>query len=114
MGVVLVAFTHVVLLPLTTYLHVHMHACMHAYFHAYIPAYIRRSHSRSRLIHAYILPLPLLTLALTLSGSQASENVNKVLVGNKCDMLDKKVVETSRGQALADEFGIKVTLPPQP
>eukprot|EP00802_Teleaulax_amphioxeia_P015718 Tamp_15814.p2 GENE.Tamp_15814~~Tamp_15814.p2 ORF type:complete len:211 (+),score=46.47 Tamp_15814:726-1358(+) len=37
----------------------------------------------------------------------ASENVNKVLVGNKCDMLDKKVVETSRGQALADEFGIK-------
>jgi len=37
----------------------------------------------------------------------ASENVNKVLIGNKCDMLDKKVVETSRGQALADEFGIK-------
>lgn len=37
----------------------------------------------------------------------ASESVNKVLIGNKCDMLDKKVVETSRGQALADEFGIK-------
>lgn len=28
----------------------------------------------------------------------ASENVNKVLIGNKCDMLDKKVVETARGQ----------------
>ena len=37
----------------------------------------------------------------------ASENVNKLLIGNKCDMLDKKVVETARGQGLADEFGIK-------
>mmetsp|Transcript_38804 Transcript_38804/g.122296 ORF Transcript_38804/g.122296 Transcript_38804/m.122296 type:complete len:227 (-) Transcript_38804:135-815(-) len=37
----------------------------------------------------------------------ASDNVNKILIGNKCDMLDKKVIETARGQALADEFGIK-------
>eukprot|EP00286_Rhodomonas_abbreviata_P012664 CAMPEP_0181323912 /NCGR_PEP_ID=MMETSP1101-20121128/20057_1 /TAXON_ID=46948 /ORGANISM="Rhodomonas abbreviata, Strain Caron Lab Isolate" /LENGTH=188 /DNA_ID=CAMNT_0023432009 /DNA_START=229 /DNA_END=792 /DNA_ORIENTATION=- len=36
----------------------------------------------------------------------AASNVNKVLVGNKCDMLDKKVIETARGQALADEYGI--------
>jgi len=37
----------------------------------------------------------------------ASENVNKILIGNKCDLVDKKVVDTSRGKALADEFNIK-------
>ncbi|KAF9330819.1 GTP-binding protein [Podila minutissima] len=37
----------------------------------------------------------------------ASEGVNKILIGNKCDMLDKKVVQKDQGQALADEFGIK-------
>jgi Ras-related protein Rab-8A len=28
----------------------------------------------------------------------------QILIGNKCDMLDKKVIETARGQALADEY----------
>eukprot|EP00695_Tsukubamonas_globosa_P003791 TRINITY_DN831_c0_g1_i1.p1 TRINITY_DN831_c0_g1~~TRINITY_DN831_c0_g1_i1.p1 ORF type:complete len:216 (-),score=90.60 TRINITY_DN831_c0_g1_i1:133-780(-) len=37
----------------------------------------------------------------------ASENVNKILIGNKCDLIEKKVVDTSTGQALADEYGIK-------
>eukprot|EP00899_Mesostigma_viride_P009616 jgi/Mesvir1/18656/Mv17156-RA.1 len=37
----------------------------------------------------------------------ASDSVNKILVGNKCDMEDKRQVPTSRGQALADEFGIQ-------
>ncbi|KAF9183736.1 GTP-binding protein [Haplosporangium sp. Z 11] len=37
----------------------------------------------------------------------ASEGVNKILIGNKCDMPDKKVVTKDQGQALADEFGIK-------
>jgi len=37
----------------------------------------------------------------------AADNVDKILIGNKCDMMDKKVVDTARGQALADEFGIK-------
>ncbi|KAH7685688.1 Small GTPase protein, partial [Dioscorea alata] len=38
----------------------------------------------------------------------ASDNVNKILVGNKADMDEsKRVVPTSRGQALADEYGIK-------
>ena len=36
----------------------------------------------------------------------ASENVNKILVGNKCDMEDKRVISHARGKALADEFGI--------
>jgi Ras-related protein Rab-8A len=31
----------------------------------------------------------------------ASDNVNKVLIGNKCDMLDKKVIDTARGQVCA-------------
>ncbi|KAG5104368.1 hypothetical protein JHK82_041338 [Glycine max] len=38
----------------------------------------------------------------------ASDNVNKILVGNKADMDEsKRVVPTSKGQALADEYGIK-------
>jgi len=37
----------------------------------------------------------------------AADNVDKVLVGNKCDMTQEKVVDTARGQALADEYGIK-------
>jgi len=37
----------------------------------------------------------------------AADNVNKVLIGNKCDCASDKVVETDRGQSLADEYGIK-------
>ncbi|KAG2179887.1 hypothetical protein INT43_003673 [Umbelopsis isabellina] len=36
----------------------------------------------------------------------ASEGVNKILIGNKCDMTDKKVVSTEQGQNLANEMGI--------
>jgi Ras-related protein Rab-8A len=32
--------------------------------------------------------------------------VNKILIGNKCDWEDKRVVSTERGQQLADELGI--------
>jgi Ras-related protein Rab-8A len=37
----------------------------------------------------------------------ATESVNKILIGNKCDMVDKKVIDAERGQALANEYGIK-------
>jgi len=41
----------------------------------------------------------------------ASDGVNKVLLGNKADssgpMVEKKVINTARGQALADQHGIK-------
>jgi len=37
----------------------------------------------------------------------AADNVDKILVGNKCDMISEKVVETTRGSALAEETGIK-------
>lgn len=37
----------------------------------------------------------------------ASEGVDRILIGNKCDMNDKKVITTEQGQALADEFGIR-------
>eukprot|EP00891_Asterochloris_glomerata_P001044 jgi/Astpho2/1044/Aster-00862 len=38
----------------------------------------------------------------------ASDNVNKVLIGNKCDMDEhKRVVPYSKGQALADEYRIQ-------
>ncbi len=32
--------------------------------------------------------------------------VNKILIGNKADMLDSKVVSTEEAQALADKYGI--------
>lgn len=34
----------------------------------------------------------------------ADVHVNKILVGNKCDMLDEKVVSSEEGQKLAKEF----------
>eukprot|EP00742_Colponemidia_sp_Colp-10_P000591 GILJ01000645.1.p1 GENE.GILJ01000645.1~~GILJ01000645.1.p1 ORF type:complete len:212 (+),score=27.32 GILJ01000645.1:165-800(+) len=37
----------------------------------------------------------------------ASADICKILIGNKCDMTDKRVVETARGKKLADEYNIK-------
>jgi len=37
----------------------------------------------------------------------ATESVNKILIGNKCDVADKKVIDYERGKALAEEYGIK-------
>ncbi|GMI63961.1 RAB GTPase homolog 1C [Hibiscus trionum] len=39
-------------------------------------------------------------------GRHASENVNKVLVGNKCDLTSRKVVSYETAKAFADELGI--------
>jgi len=36
----------------------------------------------------------------------ATEGVNKILIGNKCDWEEKRVISTEQGQALADELGI--------
>lgn len=36
----------------------------------------------------------------------ATEGVNKILIGNKCDWEEKRAVMTEEGQALADELGI--------
>jgi len=36
----------------------------------------------------------------------ATEGVNKILIGNKCDWEEKRAVSTERGQALADELGV--------
>lgn len=37
----------------------------------------------------------------------ASEGVNKILIGNKCDWVDKKAVTEEQGRELAQELGIK-------
>ncbi|KAF0554651.1 ras-domain-containing protein [Gigaspora margarita] len=44
---------------------------------------------------------------LNLVEKQASEGVNKILIGNKCDRDEKRVIAKEQGQALANEFGIK-------
>jgi Ras-related protein Rab-8A len=36
----------------------------------------------------------------------ASPNVEKILVGNKADLVDRKVIDTEQGMALAKEFGM--------
>ena len=36
----------------------------------------------------------------------ASENVNKLLIGNKCDLNDRRVVSTEEGKELADSLGV--------
>lgn len=37
----------------------------------------------------------------------AAENVSRILIGNKCDLVDKKVIDSARGKALADEYNMK-------
>jgi len=37
----------------------------------------------------------------------ASDSVQKILIGNKCDMTDDRIITKDRGQELADEYGIK-------
>ncbi|KAL9542935.1 GTPase Ypt2 [Mucor bainieri] len=37
----------------------------------------------------------------------ASEGVNKILIGNKCDMEDKRVITKEQGQNLANELGVR-------
>merc|ERR1712023_374956 len=39
--------------------------------------------------------------------ANAQDNVNKILIGNKCDMTDKKMVTYEQGESLAKEFGIQ-------
>ena len=36
----------------------------------------------------------------------AKEGVFKILVGNKCDLIDKRQVTKERGKQLADSYGI--------
>ena len=36
----------------------------------------------------------------------ATEGVNKILIGNKCDWEEKRAVSTEQGEALAAELGI--------
>ena len=37
----------------------------------------------------------------------ATENVKKILIGNKADCHDERVISETRGQELANEYGIK-------
>jgi GTPase SAR1 family protein len=41
------------------------------------------------------------------SSQHADVNVNKILIGNKCDMQSDRAVSTEEGQALATEYHIR-------
>jgi Ras-related protein Rab-8A len=36
-----------------------------------------------------------------------TQPVIKILIGNKCDLVDDRVIETERGQALAEEYNME-------
>ena len=38
----------------------------------------------------------------------ADVNVSKVLIGNKCDMVDQRAISQEEGESVAKEYGIKV------
>lgn len=54
-------------------------------------------------------PSPLLDIRTWHSNIEqhASEGVNKILIGNKCDWNDKRAVTVQQGRELADEFGLR-------
>ena len=37
----------------------------------------------------------------------ANEDVEKIIIGNKCDMEDRRVIPTEKGEAIAREHGIR-------
>ena len=39
-------------------------------------------------------------------GTYAEQSVNIVLIGNKCDLSDRRAISTEDGQRLAKEYGI--------
>lgn len=56
-------------------------------------------------ILSYVLPSDIRTWYANVE-QHASDGVNKILVGNKCDWDDKRVVSESQARELAEEFGI--------
>lgn len=54
---------------------------------------------------SYALPLDIRTWYANVE-QHASDGVNKILVGNKCDWDDKRVVSESQARELAEELGI--------
>jgi Ras-related protein Rab-8A len=40
-------------------------------------------------------------------SQHADVNVNKILIGNKCDMSDQRVISYEEGEALAKEYNIR-------
>ena len=53
-----------------------------------------------------ILPSPDIRTWFSNVEQHATEGVNKILIGNKCDWEEKRVISVERGQQLADELGI--------
>ena len=47
---------------------------------------------------------------ITQIQQHADVHVNKILVGNKCDMLDEKVVSTEERQKLAKKFNVDLPI----
>ena len=56
--------------------------------------------------HADVLAVDIRTWHSNIE-QHASDGVNKILIGNKCDYDEKRAVSLDQGRALADEFGLR-------
>lgn len=76
-------------------------------FTATPPSFSTSSGNRSKHVHLQSFPRKTDIRTWFANVEQhATEGVNKILIGNKCDWEEKRAVSTEQGEALAKELGI--------
>jgi len=75
--------------------------CLRRYGRKVIQQYVHR-----RPIHT-VTDMPDIKTWHSQIDQHASTGVNKILIGNKCDWDEKRVVSVEQGRELADEFGLR-------
>lgn len=83
--------------------------CLRHIFSLCLPSPSSKLYTFPSRLSNHIPPLPNPTDIRTWFSNveqHATEGVNKILIGNKCDWEEKRAVSTQQGQALADELGI--------
>lgn len=58
-------------------------------------------------LYSYLFVLMMFSSYLFFFLQHASEDVEKMILGNKCDMTDKRIVSKERGETIAREHGIR-------
>lgn len=57
-----------------------------------------------------IIILPIFSFRSTQIKTYSWDNAQVILVGNKCDMEDERVISTERGQHLGEQLGKKLRM----
>ena len=72
-----------------------------------------KNHSAVCIVHVAYTPLLIEFCSIDIRTwhtnieQHASQGVNKILIGNKCDWDEKRAVSLEQGKQLADEFGLR-------